>query len=204
MEYGPPIGFTLNASGVLVGAYSTNFPVGTLAAPSITLGAISDAAGFYKINDGGGATARLRIGVNGTASQSWGPSFSEIFGNVYVSTGTLGVPHLSSADETCGVFLEGGSVMSLVTGAARAIAVSRVAAAQRTALYGGTPVVIGPVGATLTNNVTVGGTTNVLADFSDLTIFANSAAAIRNNQYQTGLKLATIEAKLKLLEAITT
>lgn len=39
-------------------------------------------------------------------------------------------------------------------------------------------------GATLTNNVTVGGSNDVIADFSDLTTYSNSAAAIRNNLYQ--------------------
>ena len=47
------------------------------------------------------------------------------------------------------------------------------------------------VGA-ITNNVTSGGTTGTIADFTDLTVYANDAAAIRNNIYQ----LARIEEQL--------
>lgn len=39
-------------------------------------------------------------------------------------------------------------------------------------------------GGTLTNNVTAGGTTNQVDNFTDLVVFANSAAAIRNDIYQ--------------------
>lgn len=41
----------------------------------------------------------------------------------------------------------------------------------------------GPV-LNITNSVTSGGTDGTIADFSDLTVFANSAAAIRNDIYQ--------------------
>ena len=39
-------------------------------------------------------------------------------------------------------------------------------------------------GATLTNNVTSGGTDDTIANFTDLTLYANDAATIRNDIYQ--------------------
>ena len=61
----------------------------------------------------------------------------------------------------------------------------------------------GAVGATLTNNVTAGGTANQLDDFAGA-LYATDAAAIRNDIYQLGLKVQTLEAKLKLLGAVKT
>lgn len=48
----------------------------------------------------------------------------------------------------------------------------------------------------VTNNVTAGGTNGTIANFTDLTIFANSAAAIRNNQYQMARSIKQIEDAL--------
>lgn len=47
-----------------------------------------------------------------------------------------------------------------------------------------TPAVAVTQGATLTNNVTSGGTNNTIANYTDLTVYANDAAAIRNDIYQ--------------------
>lgn len=70
--------------------------------------------------------------------------------------------------------------------------------------YGITATTQGAVGATIANNITAGGTTNVLDDWSNFTVYATDAAAIRNACYQLGLKLNSIEAKLKLLGAVKT
>lgn len=48
----------------------------------------------------------------------------------------------------------------------------------------GAPVAQQARGATLTNNVTAGGTDDTIANFTDLTTYANDAAAIRNDIYQ--------------------
>jgi hypothetical protein len=61
----------------------------------------------------------------------------------------------------------------------------------------------GSVGATvvtqgaITNSVTVGGTTGTIADYSDLTVYANDAAAIRNDIYQLSLALANVVGALR-------
>lgn len=89
------------------------------------------------------------------------------------------------------ITMTSGSTVALKTGAAGALG-----------LYTATPTAQGAVGTTLVNNVTAGGTTGTIADFSDLTLYSNSAATIRNNIYQLALKVATLEAKLKLLGAV--
>lgn len=58
-------------------------------------------------------------------------------------------------------------------------------------------------GANLTNNVTVGGTTDTIADFSDLTTYSNSAAAIRNDIYQLARKLKQVNDALRLYGLLT-
>jgi hypothetical protein len=73
-------------------------------------------------------------------------------------------------------------------------------------LYGTGPVVQGAVGATLTNNVTAGGTTNTVDNVTAAPVDTDAASltSTRNAIYQLALKLATLEAKLKLLGAVQT
>lgn len=49
----------------------------------------------------------------------------------------------------------------------------------------------------ITNSVTVGGTTGTIADYSDLTVYANDATAIRNDIYQLSLALANVVGALR-------
>lgn len=49
----------------------------------------------------------------------------------------------------------------------------------------------------ITNNVTVGGTTGTLANFTDLTVYANDSTAIQNDIYQLGLAVSGIITALK-------
>ncbi len=44
----------------------------------------------------------------------------------------------------------------------------------------------------LTNNVTAGGSANTIANFTDLIIYANDAATIRNDMYQLALSLSNV------------
>lgn len=69
--------------------------------------------------------------------------------------------------------------------------------------FGVTPVVRQTQGATLTNNVTAGGAANTLANYTDLTLYANDAVAIRNNLYQLGQTLKTIVDGLRLFGLFT-
>lgn len=66
----------------------------------------------------------------------------------------------------------------------------------RVGYFGTTPVVQQTTVEAVTNNVTTGGTNGTFADFTDLTTYANSAATIRNNQYQAARKLKQIDDAL--------
>lgn len=49
----------------------------------------------------------------------------------------------------------------------------------------------------LVNNVTSGGTTSTIANFTDLVTYSNDAATIRNNDYQLAKKILAIETALR-------
>lgn len=73
------------------------------------------------------------------------------------------------------------------------------ATTQKIGLWNATPVVQQVGGVTLTNNVTAGGTTNQLDDFTSLTVYATDAAAIRNNIYQLGRKVKLLTDALRTI-----
>lgn len=58
-------------------------------------------------------------------------------------------------------------------------------------------------GANLTNSVTSGGTDDTIANFTDLTIYANDAAAIRNDIYQLARKVKQVNDALRLFGWLT-
>lgn len=69
---------------------------------------------------------------------------------------------------------------------------------QKLGFWGKAPVVQQTFGATITNNVTAGGTANQLDNFTSLTVYATDAAAIRNDIYQLGQSLKTVVDALRL------
>jgi hypothetical protein len=71
------------------------------------------------------------------------------------------------------------------------------ATTQKLGFYNKTPVVQQTDGANLTNNVTAGGTTDTIANYTDLVIYANDSAAIRNDIYQLARKVAIIGNALR-------
>lgn len=71
------------------------------------------------------------------------------------------------------------------------------ATTQKFGFYNATPVVQQTDGANLTNNVTSGGTTDIIANYTDLTTYANDAAAIRNDIYQLARKVKIIGDALR-------
>lgn len=58
-------------------------------------------------------------------------------------------------------------------------------------------------GADLTNNVTSGGTTDTIANYTDLSVYANDSAAIRNNIYQLARKVKQVNDALRLYGLLT-
>ena len=69
--------------------------------------------------------------------------------------------------------------------------------------FGTAPAVQQVSAANLTNNVTAGGTDNVIADFTDLTTYANDAATIRNDIYQLARKLKQVNDGLRVYGLLT-
>lgn len=70
------------------------------------------------------------------------------------------------------------------------------ATTQKIGFYNATPVVQQTQGA-ITNSVTAGGSTGTIANYTDLTVYANDAAAIRNDIYQLALGLQGCIAALR-------
>jgi hypothetical protein len=70
-------------------------------------------------------------------------------------------------------------------------------------IFGATPVVQQTDGAALTNNVTSGGTTNTIADITDMTLYVNDAANIRNDIYQLARKLKIVDDALRAYGLLT-
>lgn len=70
------------------------------------------------------------------------------------------------------------------------------ATTQKMGWFNATPVVQQTQGA-ITNSVTVGGSTGVIADFTDLTTYATDAPTIRNDIYQLALGLQGCIAALR-------
>lgn len=61
----------------------------------------------------------------------------------------------------------------------------------------GAPAVVQQLQGALTNNVTSGGVLGTIADFTDLTVYANDAATIRNDIYQLALALSGVITGLR-------
>ena len=69
---------------------------------------------------------------------------------------------------------------------------------QKLGFFNASPVIRQTDGAGLTNSVTAGGTTDTIANYTDLSTYANDAAAIRNDIYQLARKVKTIGDALRL------
>ena len=78
---------------------------------------------------------------------------------------------------------------------------SKIATAtgQKLGFFNAAPAVQQTSGANLTNNVTAGGTNDTIANFTDLSTYANDAAAIRNDIYQISRKLKQVNDGLRTL-----
>lgn len=70
------------------------------------------------------------------------------------------------------------------------------ATSQKIGFWNATPV-IQQTSAALTNNVTSGGTNDIIANYTDLTVYANDAATIRDDIYQLARKLKEVGDALR-------
>lgn len=104
------------------------------------------------------------------------------------------------ATNVCQIWTEkgsgGGTARVLVLGA-DATELLRFDTGSKLSFFAATTVVKQTSGENLTNNVTAGGTDGTVANFTDLVIYANDAAAIRNDIYQLSRKLKQINDGLR-------
>lgn len=78
-----------------------------------------------------------------------------------------------------------------------------VGAAGQMGFFGVTAVVKQTSGADLTNNVAAGGTDDTIANYTDLSVYANDAAAIRNDIHQLARKLKQVNDGLRAYGLLT-
>lgn len=90
--------------------------------------------------------------------------------------------------------LDSSGLTSISTGAGAAANIGN--ATGTLGFFGSAGATVVTQGA-ITNSVTAGGTTGTIADFTDLTVYANDAAAIRNDIYQLSLALANVVSALR-------
>ena len=99
----------------------------------------------------------------------------------------------SGPDRDTGLYLSNGN-----TGGLSAAGVSVLAfEAAKIGFLGGAAVTQRTSGADLTNNVTAGGTDDTIDNFTDLVVYANDAAAIRNAIYQLARKVKQLNDGLR-------
>lgn len=131
--------------------------------------------------------------ANGTGTQAIGDT-----GNLFVlsNAGTGRILVKGNGDL---VLLNGGITLPAANITLDATTGTKLGTAttQKLGFYNATPVVRQTDGAGLTNNVTSGGTTDVIANYTDLTTYANDSAAIRNDIYQLARKVKIIGDALR-------
>lgn len=157
--------------------------------------------------------------LDSTGNTSLGTGASSVV-NVGVASSTIGffgatavvkptsTTDLRTALINLGLYTTGGaSPLNLNGGALTAGGATTIGsiAGVATAVGNATGTVgfFGSAGATkvtqgaITNSVTAGGTTGTIANYTDLTVYANDAAAIRNDIYQLSLALANTVGALR-------
>lgn len=194
-------GFTVIGPAANVGALSLSGSV--TGAASTTCFQISP-----NWNTTGNPTALL-VNVGATASGASSLLLDLQYGGVSkFAVGTSGITSLQVADEILVALGDGffayadGSFGSALSGLT-INADGTVTFPTDVGFFGTAPAAQQVSGANLTNNVTSGGTDNVIANYTDLTIYANDAAAIRNDIYQLARKLKQVNDALRVYGLLT-
>lgn len=148
---------------------------------------------FFGGNDAVNDTWNIFGGANTLGTQSM-----NVFGGVN-SGGTQSVSYFggnSSGGTQSFSVLTGTRAGTFTVGTGAAHVINMGGASALIGFFGKTAAVQQTQGA-ITNNVTSGGTTGTIADFTDLTVYANDSAAIRNDIYQLALGLQGCIAALR-------
>lgn len=159
---------------------------------------------FTRLQLGGTTSSFPAIGRNGIGldifgADGAGPSSLMVY-NTKTSATNFERIDLNWAANVARVWTEkgsgGGTARALVMGA-DATELMRFGSATTLSFFAQTAVVRQTSGANLTNNVTSGGTDDTIANFTDLTTYANDSAAIRNDIYQLARKLKQLNDGLR-------
>jgi hypothetical protein len=177
----PPLGSVApNTVAATTLSSSGNTSLGTGASSVLTLGSASSTIGFF------GATPVV-IPTSTTDLRT------ALINLGLYTTGGASPLNLNGGALTAGALTATGA-STIGSGAGVATAVGNAT---------GTLGFFGSAGATkvsqgaITNSVTAGGSTGTIANYTDLTVYANDAAAIRNDIYQLSLALANVVGALR-------
>lgn len=158
--------------------------------------------------DGSRAT-RTRQGITRLATDA--EALAGIANNVAVTPAQLTAGSISPAELTLRLSSPGpignttpstGAFTTLTSTSTTTLA-SGAGVAAKLGNSTGTLGFFGATGATkvtqgaITNSVTAGGSTGTIANYTDLTVYANDAAAIRNDIYQLSLALANVVGAMR-------
>lgn len=155
-------------------------------------GASATGAGTH--TGGAGGTITFAAGAGGTGTTANGTPGTIIF---KVSGGTgAAATVLTISNNGTNPLLTLADAVNIVLNTTTGTKIG-TATTQKLGFYNATPVVQQTDGAALTNNVTAGGTNNTIDNYTDLVIYANDAAAIRNAIYQLARKQKVIGDALR-------
>ncbi len=157
-------------------------------------GAGGNATGAKRPGDGGQAGCGAQnAGTGGTNNAKGGDAYLLAGDGSAGGNGAAGNIRLIAGNKT-----GSGALGTIQVGIDKVCNVSIANASGFLGFFGlATPVVKQTSGANLTNSVTSGGSTDVIANYTDLSIYANDAAAIRNDIYQLAKKLKQINDGLR-------
>lgn len=148
---------------------------------------------------GGGSFFLGGAGGDGSAAQASGDG-----GDVTITAGATGTPGGGGSGDGGNVVINAGysgagtsGYIEIGTTVASAIRIGTFSTLM--GFFGNAAVAQQNAGGTITNSITSGGTADTFVDYTDLTVYATDAAAIRNNMYQMAAKLKKMDDALRLL-----
>lgn len=147
---------------------------------------------------GGNIVISAGAGGDGSAAQ-----LAANGGSVYVNGGSSGFNLGGGAAAGGSVHLDAGTGGTnngdVVIGVTLARSVLLGGATTKLSFFGAVAANQPNAGGSITNSITAGGTADTFVDYTDLSVYATDAAAIRNNMYQLAAKVKKIDDALRLL-----
>ena len=147
---------------------------------------------------GGNIVISAGAGGDGSAAQ-----LAANGGSVYVNGGSSGFNLGGGAAAGGSVYLDAGTGGTnngdVVIGVTLARSVLLGGATTKLSFFGAVAANQPNAGGSITNSITAGGTADTFVDYTDLSVYATDATAIRNNMYQLAAKVKKIDDALRLL-----